>query len=158
MKCPTSRIDCETNFYRFWKTFFQSGCIFSGKNISAIVQTFRGSGDAFITCQWPQIVKNKVRYARGKIAPRMTPRSEFQWAALQMLCGLGWCRETPNERFSPGGCSRGASLWVFKVGKYLLRWAVTSPVSIGNAMGNIPSDSSFYRISYRNWTRNRSPK
>ena len=33
---PTLRIDCETNFYRFWKTFFQSASIFSGKTISGI--------------------------------------------------------------------------------------------------------------------------
>ena len=36
VKCPTSRIDCEMIFYRFWKTFFQSDCIFPGKFISGI--------------------------------------------------------------------------------------------------------------------------
>ena len=36
VKCPTSRIDCETNFLSILDFFFQSGCIFAGNFISAV--------------------------------------------------------------------------------------------------------------------------
>ena len=42
-------------------------------------------------------------------------------------------------------------LWLFQVVKYLLRWPVMRPVSIGNPMGNVSSVSSFNWISYTNW-------
>ena len=44
VKCPTSRIDCETNFLSILENFFQSGCIFGGKSISAIAEVPSGRG------------------------------------------------------------------------------------------------------------------
>ena len=36
VKCPTSRMDCETDFLSILENFFQSGRIFGGTSISVI--------------------------------------------------------------------------------------------------------------------------
>ena len=62
VKCPSSMIDCETNFLSILENFFQSDSIFGGKNISAVYLLPRGRGrpawkNQFLFCRNVRIYK-----------------------------------------------------------------------------------------------------
>ena len=59
-KCEVFLQIVKRIFYRFWKTFFQSDCIFGGKFISAIYNDFGGGAKKFAAAQKKSLAHRKI--------------------------------------------------------------------------------------------------
>ena len=60
VKCPTSRIDCETIFLSILKNFFSSDRIFGGKSISAIYNDSGGGTKKLAAAQKKTVAHRKI--------------------------------------------------------------------------------------------------